>query len=243
MISFDKLAYTSAIRMKNPNEKMCFSILFLLLCIFSNHILMWILVWISMGIMTVVVAKIPFPIYFKLLLLPLTFAILGVLGVFFAQWNSQLGFHSIPLIYYWSLVLKTLSSTSCLYFLILTTPMVDVIYSLHCMKLPKLFLEMMMLMYRYIFLLLEVTTTIYISQDSRLGYSTYKKSFYSLGKLVSALFLTSYQKSMECYSSMEARAYQGEIRILHLQYQKNFKNYIYMTLVAILFYSITYHIS
>jgi len=234
MISLDKLAYTSAIRMKNPNEKMCCSFLFLLLCIFSNHIVMSTLVLITMGTMTVIIAKIPFKLYLKLLFLPLVFALFGVLGVFFAQWNTISEFGTI---FYESLLLKTLSSTSCLYFLILTTPMVDVIYSLQCCKLPKLFLEIMILMYRYIFLLLEFMTIIYISQDSRLGYSSYKKSFYSMGKLVSALFLASYQKSMECYSSMESRAYQGEIKILNLQYQRNPKNYIYMMVLAA-FYSI-----
>lgn len=238
MISLDKLAYTSTIRMKNPNEKLCFSILFLFLCIFSNDIVMSSLVFLTMGIMTVFVAKISLRVYLKLLLLPLFFTLFGVLGVVFAQWSSSLSFQENNMLIYLSLLLKALASTSCLYFLILTTPMVDIIYSLQCIRLPKLFLEIMILMYRYIFVLLEFMTIIYISQDSRLGYSSYKKSFYSMGKLVSALFLSSYQKSMECYSSMESRAYQGEIKVLDLHYRKNSKNYVYMILMAILYFAI-----
>ena len=121
MSSLDKLAYTSTIRMKNPNEKLCFSILFLFLCIFSNDIVMSSLVFLTMGIMTVFVAKISLRVYLKLLLLPLFFTLFGVLGVVFAQWSSSLSFQENNMLIYLSLLLKALASTSCLYFLILTT--------------------------------------------------------------------------------------------------------------------------
>ena len=237
MISLDKLSYMSAIRMHNPNEKVCFSLSFLLLCILCNHWFISILVFLLMSFSSIFVAKISRKIYLKLLSLPLIFTMLGVLGIVFSQWDLQ---KEIPKEVYFlsaSLLMKSFASTSCLYFLVLSTPMVDIIYSLSCCKLPSLFLELMMLMYRYIFVLLEFSYIVFVSQDSRLGYMGYKKSIHSLAKLVSSLFLGSYWKAEECFSAMESRLYQGEIKVLRMSYRSNRKNYykIFFLLMAYVF--------
>lgn len=232
MLSLDKLAYTSAIRMKNPNEKLCFSLSFLFVCIFCNHWIISLFVFGLMSFFSVAIAKISFKVYVKLLALPLLFTIFGVLGVFFSQWGISAGNSREVWLLAFSLLIKSFASTSCLYFLILSTPMVDVIYSLSCCKLPSLFLELMMLMYRYIFVLLEFSYIVFISQESRLGYVTYRKSISSLAKLASSLFLSSYQRAGEYFSAMESRLYQGEIKVLRIAYQKNSKNYIKILLLV-----------
>lgn len=231
MISLDKLAYTSAIRMVHPNEKLFFSLSFLILTIYCNHIAISFFVFLLMSYACIIKSKLPAKSYVKLLALPFVFTIFGVLGVLFAQWKGSLGqedyFGAL------ALLLKAFASTSCLYFLILTTPMTDFFYSLKVLKCPKLILELMLLIYRYIFVLLDFANTVYISQDSRLGYASYRSSFSSLGKLISSLFLASYQKSMECFHAMESRNYDGEIQLLSLAYQKNKMNYCKVVFVVV----------
>lgn len=225
MISLDKISYMSAIRMKNPNEKLCFSLVFLLLCVLCNHWIISTLVFVQMSFFTLSISKTPVKTYVKLLLLPFLFTILGVLGVVFSRGALSGNIESETWIFSWNLLMKSFASTSCLYFLILSTPMVDVIHALSCCKLPSLFLEIMMLMYRYIFVLLEFSYVVFVSQESRLGYVSYKKSIHSLGSLGSSLFLSSYQRAGECFSAMESRLYQGEIKVLRMSYQKNRNNY------------------
>lgn len=225
MVSLDKLSYMSAIRMQNPNEKLCFSLSFLFLCIGCNHPLISIFVFLLMSFFTIRIVKVSASVYVKLLLLPFVFTILGVLGVIFSRWGLQVGMQKEAWFFSFSLLMKSFATTSCLYFLILSTPVVDVIYSLSCCKLPSLFLELMMIIYRYIFVLLELSYITFVSQESRLGYRDYTRSIHSLGKLVSSLFLSSYQRAGECFSAMEARLYQGEIKVLRMSYHSNPKNY------------------
>ena len=50
--------------------------------------------------------------------------------------------------------------SSCLYFLALSTPMTDILNELRKLRIPALLLELMMLTYRFIFVLLEIASSI-----------------------------------------------------------------------------------
>ena len=54
----------------------------------------------------------------------------------------------------------------------------------------------------------------YHSQETRLGYSSIKKSFKSLGMLGSNLFIRSWIKGEQAYIAMESRCYNGSIKTL-----------------------------
>ena len=74
-----------------------------------------------------------------------------------------------------------------LYFLALTTPMTEIITVLHKLKVPVIITELMVLIYRFIFVFMETATTIRRAQLSRSGYVSMKSSFRSLSRLSSAL--------------------------------------------------------
>jgi cobalt/nickel transport system permease protein len=81
--------------------------------------------------------------------------------------------------------------------------------------------ELMSLIYRFIFVLLETADTMFTAQSSRLGYVDLKTSYRSLGALVSTLFVRAYKRSTDLYTSLESRGYDGDLNVLEEPFQKN----------------------
>jgi len=54
----------------------------------------------------------------------------------------------------------------------------------------------------------------YHSQETKLGYSSFKKSYKSLGMLASNLFIKTWMKGEQVYIAMESRCYDGSIRTM-----------------------------
>ncbi len=112
------------------------------------------------------------------------------------------------------LIVTALGAVSCLYFLAMNTPMTEICEVLKRMHCPTLFIELMLLTYRFIFILLEVASAILTAQKSRLGNRNFRTSLDSFGKMVSILFIRSLKKSTHLYDAMESRCYNGELNVL-----------------------------
>ena len=74
--------------------------------------------------------------------------------------------------------------------------------------------ELMLLIYRFIFVLTDCAGSISVSQQSRLGNRNYRTSLHSFGALASCLFIRSIRRSEALFDAMESRCYDGEIRVL-----------------------------
>ncbi|QAA35226.1 cobalt ECF transporter T component CbiQ [Clostridium manihotivorum] len=237
MISIDKLAYISALRNKSPIEKFLFSMITLIFCLGLNKPLISLLVLIFMSTILVNKGQLPLKTYIKLMLLPFTFLIIGVLTIavnivdgskasfiIFHLKSVSIGCTMDSLKTAGEIGLKALASVACLYFLILTTPVFEILIVLRKLKCPKLFVELMGLIYRFIFVILDRANMIFISQNSRLGYSNIRLGYNSLGKLVASLFISSYKKSQDVYMAMEARGYMGEINLIYDKQNTSYRN-------------------
>ncbi|MBU3161094.1 cobalt ECF transporter T component CbiQ [Clostridium frigoris] len=246
MISIDKLAYISKLKNVNPMEKFIFSMATIIVCISLNNIADSIIILLLMGFITVYKGKLPLKNYIELMSIPLVFLIMGVITIAinvatsskglifsFSIFNVTLGCTYDSLITAARLFFKSLAAVSCLYFLTLTTPVFEVLSVLRKLKVPKLFVELMGLIYRFIFVLLDTANMIYISQSSRLGYSTFRRGFNSLGNLVTSLFLSAYKRSQDIYMAMESRCYDGDINLLENHYVTSYKNISLIILVEV----------
>lgn len=244
MISIDKLSYISKLRKVNPIEKFVFAILTMLLSIYLNNILISISVIILMGFITVYKGKIPLKAYIILMLIPLGFLLVGVITIAinigdytnetlfgFSILKVKFGVTEESIIECAKVLFRSLAAVSCLYFLSLSTPIVELLSVLKKLKVPKLFIELMSLIYRFIFIILETVNMIYISQDSRLGYSNLKTSYNSLGKLIGSLFISSYKRSQDMYTALESRCYEGDINVIENTYKISYVNIIMIILV------------
>ena len=88
----------------------------------------------------------------------------------------------------------------------------NVLRRIHC---PRLILELMLLIYRFIFVLFEISSAIRTAQNSRLGNRDYRTSMKSLQRpWFSALFIRAMKKSNALYDAMESRCYDGTIHVL-----------------------------
>ncbi len=226
MFKIDQYAYTSKLRHVHPGEKFAFAMLTMGICLAASSMLVPVLVTGLTAAAIIRGARIPARFYFRLLLLPLGFLVAGLLAVTLTIsrepdpavyglviWGITLGV-TIPGLYHAGLLFtKSLGAVSCLYFLSLTTPMVEIISVLRRLKVPALLIELMGLVYRFIFVIMETAGSMYISQTSRCGYASLKTSYRSLAQLVSNLFVRSCYRSQALFTALLARGYTGEIRM------------------------------
>ena len=101
-----------------------------------------------------------------------------------------------------------------MYFLSLNTPVTDLTMALEKLHVPKLLVELMELIYRFIFVLAETAANIRLAQESRLGYQGFRRSVNSLGTLSSMVFLQAWRKGQSIYTALESRGYTGSLTTL-----------------------------
>ena len=113
---------------------------------------------------------------------------------------------------------RAMGAVSAMYFLSLNTPMTDLATALRRLHVPKLFVELMELIYRFIFLLSDTARQIHIAQDSRLGYEGFRRSMHSMGALVSMVFLRALRRGDRVFAALESRGYTGSLDTLPKPY-------------------------
>lgn len=226
MIVIDKLCYNSKLRYENAGEKFAFAVITLCICVMSRSTQVACIVLAVTGILTVWKGGIPVLRYLKFLAAPLTFLLLSTLAILFHFGRTPMDLFAIPLgsfylttsresfSYSMQLILTALASVSCLYFLSFTTPIPDILEVLRKLHCPALLMELMLLIYRFIFMLLDTAYAISTAQDCRLGNKDYRTSLKSFGMLGSVLMIRAVSRSKKLYDSMETRCYDGTIRVL-----------------------------
>lgn len=226
MLTIDKLSYRSKLRYVNAGEKFAFAVTTLLFCVVSRSIALAVVVLAATGILTVQKGGIPLSRYLRLMTIPLVFLLLNVLilglsirrtplevfAVSFGSWYLTASRETLH--YALQIFMTAMASVSCLYFLSCNTPMTDILGVLKKLRVPRLLIELMLLIYRFIFVLLECAHAVGTSQRARLGNRDYRTSLQSFGALCSCLFIRAMKRSGALYDAMESRCYDGTIRVL-----------------------------
>jgi cobalt/nickel transport system permease protein len=246
----DSLSYTNRLRWLPPSHKLSFAIVMLVGSLLAPPIVQLLMVlW--LGVWIVIYAGIPSRTYLQMLALPIGFwassAVAVILGVASpeqwstVQWDTMHGYTGQPfsltigsVTIYLSqtgfsqallLFTRMLASTSSLYFILLTTPFTEVLQILRRLKFPPLLLDLLMLMYRFIFTLLSIADEIWVAQNARSGYRTWKRGMHSLGILIGQLL----QRTLENYRQMSltlaSRGFDGEFRVWSSQPHRCSKRY------------------
>ncbi|UGV40378.1 cobalt ECF transporter T component CbiQ [Methanococcoides orientis] len=218
----DDYALVSPLRYRNNWLKLAIITFGLLMGVSSQSFILPFTVALCMSFATVHFGKIPVRFYLKILSAPAVFVILSVIIIafFFGSGTELFGFNvfsyrfgintgglDMALLVF----SRTLSGMSCLFFLALTTPMVELFSVLKATKLPDSLIELSMMMYRYIFVFLEVAWGIRYAQSVRLGYKDWRTGLNSLAMLATTLFIRSWEQGEKIFISMSARCYDGRI--------------------------------
>ena len=99
-----------------------------------------------------------------------------------------------------------------------STPVNEIIVVMEKLHLPKIVCELMNLIYRYIFILLNAAHTMQTAAKARLGYESFIKSLRSFSQIAGNLFIISLKKANAYYDAMLSRGYDGEIKFLNEEY-------------------------
>ena len=226
MIALDKKAYSSPIRFQSPFLKSFFAIATLLCVVIGDSLCFSILVFIIMGGAALCFSSASFSYYCKLFVMPLPFLLLSIMAIIVSIGKEPLDFLTISvgsayltvgkkeLLEGSEIFFKSMASISCLYFLILTTPIMDFFEVLRKLKVPEIMIELMLLIYRFIFVIIENGKAIITAQSCRMGHKNARISVKSMGQMLSVLLIHSYKRTDMLYNAMEARSYTGKMQML-----------------------------
>ena len=175
------------------------------------------LVLASATLITVYGAGIPWKTLLSVLAAPAAFLLAGIpfLAIsmdFTAGIDLTLSLEGLQLAL--TTVIRALAAMSCLAFLILTTPLTDEVLLLRRVGVPAGMIELILLMYRLIFVFAERALTGRQAQAGRLGYSRLDRSVRSLGLLGGNLFQRALDQARRLEIGLMARGYTGELCVL-----------------------------
>jgi cobalt/nickel transport system permease protein len=239
----DSLSHNNQLRLLPPHHKLLFALVVLLMALvvptpLQILIALWMSVWI------VVYAGIPGGIYLQLLSVAMgfwvtsvpAFLIAGVnvsqrlliqhdalfgltLGSFYLYLSHD-GFVQAALVFP-----RTIATVSCLYFVLFTTPFTELLQVLRRVGCPVILTELLLLMYRFVFILLSTAGELWVAQKSRNGYRSRERWIYSLSLLISQLFYKTMEHYRQFVLSTAARGFNGAFRVWCSQDYRPSKRY------------------
>jgi cobalt/nickel transport system permease protein len=224
----DNYAYTNSLAKKSPTTKILFAASILILSVLSPSPVVPITVFIIAVVLIVLVAQIPGRFYFDLLIYPVIFAVVSCvfIALFFSNGTPlvEFAFPWFKWVIYnngittaFTTFFRVLGAVSALFFLVLTTSMNDVFISLRKIHIPKILVEISLLIYRYIFVFMEVSSKMSTAQKLRLGQTGWFNRIRSTSLLATNLFIRTLEQGERTFIAMNARGYDGNIRVLEDQ--------------------------
>ena len=104
---------------------------------------------------------------------------------------------------------KVLGAGSAVLLFSVVTPAHRIFHALLWFRLPRGWVEIAMLMYRYIFSLLDDTADVASAQRVRLGYNGVRRSLSSIGSLAGAVSIRALDQAASTHEAMTLRGYRG----------------------------------
>ena len=247
---FDTFAYTNRLRHLPPRQKLLFASTALVIALCSHPpvqlaIALWFAIWI------VQYAGIPAPFYRK--------TMMGV-GVFLLTSLTVLVINAVPVnqihsvqsdrllgatIFHWHLYLSThglkqaveifcraIASTSCMFFIVFTIPIVELLSIFIKLGFPVILSELLLLSYRFIFLLADVAQKSVTAQIARGGYRTHKLAMNSVGLLIRQLLQHTVERYHQLSLGVKARGFNHEFRFWQPQRYQYSRRYAIEAIVG-----------
>lgn len=197
----EKISYDNRFSNIHPLPKIIFSFSLLFLTFWFSNIVN--LLVIASIFLLCFLGKIKITDFLKFFLVIVLFIFLSSLTLFF-------DFSSLTIQRGLKVFVRSVAGTSCILFLIFTTPVVDIISFIHFRMLK----DLIFLIYRAIYILLKVVEQMITAQTARFGYSNFRNTINSMKYLMYGAFSRSIKYSEESYMGLSSRNYNGTIEIL-----------------------------
>lgn len=225
-LSVDVLAQTSRLKDINPALKFWTLLALMIICAASKRPLTGVFLMAAMLALSVLAGDLSLHHYIHILTLPASFLLSGGFSLLLEISPEPIGVLNLQAFSSWLCVSESsqsqtaltvsrgLGAMSCLCLLSLTTPMPHIIGVLRQARCPELIIDLMYLIYRYIFILLSLHQEMYDAAKSRLGFRDLRTSLRATGRIYSNLLARSYQFAGKNFDAMESRCYDTGIRFL-----------------------------
>lgn len=232
MTGIDRYAYLSRLRRVDPIPKLFLACATAVCCLCCGGIAVGLSTVVLLGGLTVGLGGISPRALLRAYRAPLAFLIIGCLTIAVERRDagsgmllavtlggSLWGFSADSLRLAAGILCRALGVVAAMYFLAFDTPMTDLCLGLERLHVPKLFVELMELIYRFIFVLTDAAGRIRVAQESRLGYAGLRRSLDSTGTLASMVFLRAWKQGERVFSALESRGYTGSLSTLPGHYE------------------------
>lgn len=187
------------------------------------------MVWVL--ILSVAWARLPAGFVLRLMLAEGGFLVAGVLGVAVSI-STPPSLDAAALGPFWlnltpaslylasMLLARSLSCAVAMNFLALTTPLVDLVDLLRRAHAPDLLIDLMTLIYRFIFTLLDCPDRMVTAQEVRMGFSGWRTSLHSAAQIGANLFIEAFRRSRRLETALEGRGWDGSsLHVLPQEYE------------------------
>lgn len=222
MLKIDEVAYHNPLAKKNPFIKCGLGMGCLILAISVPSYILLLMILLVMNSLILGVARINFKFYLKLLSIPSGFLILSISMILVTVSQSPIGFEGAIyfLGYYIGYTKETLNTAlylmircfvciNCMYFMTLTVGMNQQIKVLKKLHIPHEMIELIILMYRFIFIFIEEVEQIKLAQEMRFGYRGLRRSYHSTAMLIKLLMKRMISRYKKLCISLEMKLYNG----------------------------------
>lgn len=217
----DKISYNNPMRDINPGIKVLFTVIILVILLSVNNITLYIFNFLLFNVIINKILKVSVKDMIKLYLIPVFFLLTTLFSLLLVSANITI------------FLGRALAAISVVYALICSTPIIDFDYVFMKVKMPKIFREMFLLVYKYIFILFDVKDKGIKAQKSRLGYKNFRTSMKSFTTLVVSIFNKTTYYSYNSSKALESRLGK-EFLFYHRKYRKIGKESIIMLIIIIL---------
>lgn len=231
----DSLSYQNRLRHLPPVQKLLFAGVLLLLAL-AGHSVVQLLIFLWMGVWVVGYARIPLRSHLLFLLLPLSFFVAGLPGLLFdltghdpvaprpSQWlvSWQVGPYAIYVAAASAsraleLLVRIMASLACFSFLLFTIPFAEMLQAFRKLGIPELVTDLLMIMYRFIFVLLDTSFQLWVAQRSRGGHQGFRALLRDVGMVAAQLFVRAMQKYRSLSMGMAARGFAENFQVQSLR--------------------------
>jgi cobalt/nickel transport system permease protein len=222
----EDIAQKNGLREVNTYLKMTTGLGAIFLCLFSTSYIPPLFIALVLTGAILFLARVELKTYAELFVVPIWFAVMSVACIIlisggndiFWRWNILPSFslsitrESINQGMF--VFCRVIGGMSAICFISLTTPMTDIFIVFRQCKIPEIVIDLMMIIYRTIFIILDQVIQIYHAQVMRLGYYTWQESIHSFASLCGAAFIASWNSGEDLIRAMDARCYDGKFAIL-----------------------------
>lgn len=224
--NLDYIAQQSAFRYIHPGTKLFLALGSLILCLISPTPVIPLISGIILSLVLIGPGHLSARLYGKLLLGPVIFVIMSTIVLLFMLGGGDVIWQYNPVS--WinltitagaaresaQVLCRVFGCSVSLFFIALTTPMTDLFNGMKHIGIPIELIDLMMIVYRFIFIFYDQAVEIWQAQVMRLGYSRPKEAIRSFSMLCGMLFISSWNAGEDLIHAMDCRCYSGIFPVL-----------------------------